>query len=179
MKQIKNNSLSCFWGLFKAYLLLKLYYCKFTDKHFRWYNFYGALKNKSELNLGAAELLHQNTYYSSVVHCAYYSCIQLMKHTWLNAMGRSENDLRNLNNISSQGSHEVLINQIKIFIQSKSQNGRVFNRDILQLKRLRVIADYEEILIDFKKSNESILLSKSALNILKNVYEQFRSYKFN
>lgn len=90
-----------------------------------------------------------------------------MKHTLLNAMGRSENDLRNLNNISSQGSHEVLINQIKIFIQSKSQNGRVFNRDILQLKRLRVIADYEEILIDFKKSNESILLSKSALNILK------------
>ena len=82
-------------------------------------------------------------------------------------MERSENDLRNLNNISSQGSHEVLINQIKIFIQSKSQNGRVFNRDILQLKRLRVIADYEEILIDFKKSNESILLSKSALNILK------------
>jgi uncharacterized protein (UPF0332 family) len=125
------------------------------------------LKNKSELNLGAAKLLHQYSYYSSVVHCAYYSCIQLMKHTWLNSMGKSDNDLRNLNNSSSQGSHEVLINQIKIFIQSKSQNGRVFNRDILQLKRLRVNADYDEILIDSKKSNESLILSKSSLNILK------------
>ena len=125
------------------------------------------LKNKSELNLGAAELLHQYSYYSSVVHCAYYSCIQLMKHTWLNSMGKSDNDLRNLNNSSCQGSHEVLINQIKIFIQSKSQNGRVFNRDILQLKRLRVNADYDEILIDSKKSNESLILSKSSLNILK------------
>jgi hypothetical protein len=125
------------------------------------------LKNKSELNLGAAELLHQYSYYSSVIHCAYYSCIQLMKHTWLNSMGKSDNDLRNLNNSSSQGSHEVLINQIKIFIQSKSQNGRVFNRDILQLKRLRVNADYDEILIDSKKSNDSLILSKSSLNILK------------
>jgi len=125
------------------------------------------LKNKSELNLGAAELLHQYSYYSSVVHCAYYSCIQLMKYTWLNSMGKSDNDLRNLNNSSSQGSHEVLINQIKIFIQSKSQNGRVFNRDILQLKRLRVNADYDEILIDSKKSNDSLILSKSSLNILK------------
>jgi len=127
----------------------------------------GHLKNKSELNLGAAELLLQYSYYSSVVHCAYYSCIQLMKHTWLNSMGKSDNDLRNLNNSSSQGSHEVLINQIKIFIQSKSQNGRVFNRDILQLKRLRVNADYDEILIDSKKSNDSLILSKSSLNILK------------
>jgi hypothetical protein len=127
----------------------------------------GHLKNKSELNLGAAELLHQYSYYSSAVHCAYYSCIQLMKHSWLNSMGKSDNDLRNLNNSSSQGSHEVLINQIKIFIQSKSQNGRVFNRDILQLKRLRVNADYDEILIDSKKSNESLILSKSSLNILK------------
>lgn len=127
----------------------------------------GHLKNKSELNFGAAELLHQYSYFSSVVHCAYYSCIQLMKHTWLNSMGKSENDLRNLNNSSSQGSHEVLINQIKIFVQSKSQNGRVFNRDILQLKRLRVMADYDEISIDFTKSNESIVLSKSTLNILK------------
>jgi hypothetical protein len=127
----------------------------------------GHLKNKSELNLGAAELLHQYSYYSSVIHCAYYSCIQLMKHTWLNSMGKSDNDLRNLNNSSSQGSHEVLINQIKIFIQSKSQNGRVFNRDILQLKRLRVNADYDEILIDSKKSNDSLILSKSSLNILK------------
>tara|TARA_B110000211_G_scaffold223947_1_gene274456 strand:- start:403 stop:798 length:396 start_codon:yes stop_codon:yes gene_type:complete len=127
----------------------------------------GHLKNKSELNFGAAELLHKQSYYPSVVHCAYYSCIQLMKHTWLNSMGKSEKDLRVLNNSSNKGSHEVLINQIKSFIQSKSQNDRDFNRDILQLKRLRVNADYDEISIDYTKSDKSIGLSKSSLNILK------------
>lgn len=127
----------------------------------------GHLKNKSELNLGATELLHQQSYYPSVVHCAYYSCIQLMKHTWLTSMGKSEQELRVLNNSSNQGSHEVLINQIKSFIQSKSQNDRDFNRDILQLKRLRVNADYDEISIDYTKSNQSIGLSKVTLSILK------------
>ena len=82
-------------------------------------------------------------------------------------MGKSENDLRDLNNKSKQGSHELLINQIKVFIQSKSQNDRDFNKNILQLKRLRVDADYNEVLIDSMKSNLSITLSKSSLDILK------------
>ena len=111
----------------------------------------GHLKNKSELNLGAAELLHKESYYPPVVHCAYYSCIQLMKHIWLNSMGKSEQELKVINNNSNQGSHEVLINQIKSFIQSKSQNDREFYNDILQLKRLRVNADYDDISIDSQK----------------------------
>lgn len=127
----------------------------------------GHLKNKSELNLGAAELLHQQSYYPSVVHCAYYSCIQLMKHIWLNSMGKTEQDLKVLNNSNNQGSHEILINQLKSFIQSKSQNDRDFNRDILILKRLRVNADYDDISIDYTKSNQSISLSKATLSILK------------
>lgn len=90
-----------------------------------------------------------------------------MKHTWLNSMGKSEQDLKVLNNSFNKGSHEVLINQIKSFIQSKSQNDRDFNRDILQLKRLRVNADYNDFSIDFTKSNQSISLSKSTLSILK------------
>lgn len=127
----------------------------------------GNLKNKSDINFSAAEFLHKHSFYPSVVHCAYYSCIQLMKHAWLNSMGKSENDLIDLNNKSKQGSHELLINQIKVFIQSKSQNDRDFNKNILQLKRLRVDADYNEVLIDSMKSNLSITLSKSSLDILK------------
>jgi len=127
----------------------------------------GHLKNKSELNLGAAELLHNQSYYPSVVHCAYYSCVQLMKHTWLSSMGKTDEELRILNNNSRDGSHEVLINQIKLFIKSKSHNDRDFNRDILQLKRLRVNADYDDVSIDYTKSNQSISLSKSTQQILK------------
>lgn len=125
------------------------------------------LKSKSEINLSAAELLHEHSHYPSVIHCAYYSCIQLMKHAWLNTMGKTEEDLRGLNSRTREGSHEVLINQMKIFIKSRSREDRDFNRTILELKRLRVDADYLEVSIDSTKSDQSIHLSKSLLNILK------------
>lgn len=82
-------------------------------------------------------------------------------------MGKSEQELRVLNNSSNQGSHEVLINQIKSYVKSKSQNDRAFYNDILQLKRLRVNADYDDISIDYTISNQSISLSKSSISILK------------
>jgi uncharacterized protein (UPF0332 family) len=125
------------------------------------------LKNKSEMNLSAAEFLHKNNFYSSVIHCAYYSCVQLMKHIWLNSMEKSEDDLRKLNVIANKGSHEVLINQMKGFIKNKSQNERQYYKDIIALKRLRVNADYNNISIDINKSEQSIRLSKSTQNILK------------
>lgn len=124
------------------------------------------LKNKSDINLIAAELLHKQSYYPSVVHCAYYSCVQLMKHTWLYIMKKSNEDLINLSNHTSEGSHELLINQIRSFIKANSQDDRTFNRDILQLKRLRVRADYEDLMIDYEISEKSITLSKSTQKIL-------------
>lgn len=127
----------------------------------------GHLKNKSELNLGAAELLHEQSFYPPVVHCAYYSCIQMMKHIWLNKIGKTEEQLKDLCSDNNQGSHEVIINQLKIYIKSRSLNDRDFNNDILQLKRLRVKSDYNNESIDYSISAESIQLSKSALAVLK------------
>ncbi len=121
----------------------------------------GHLKSKSEINLCAAELLHKQCFYPPVVHCAYYSCFQLMKHIWLYSIGNSENELKALNKNSKEGSHEVLINQIKLFVKDKSRNDRDFNNEILQLKRLRVRADYDDNSIDSDKSSNSINLSKS------------------
>ena len=74
-----------------------------------------SLKDKSDLNLAAAELLYQESIYPAVVHCAYYSCVQLMKYICLNSIGKSEDDLRDLSIQLKQGSHEVLINQLKRF----------------------------------------------------------------
>jgi uncharacterized protein (UPF0332 family) len=125
------------------------------------------LKNKSSLNLNAAEFLCSEGYHPAVVHCAYYSCFQLMKHTWLFSMGKTNEALRTLNNNSRNGSHEVLINQLKLYIKSKSQDDRDFNTIILQLKRLRVHADYVNVSIGSTQSNQSIALSKSAQQILK------------
>jgi len=125
------------------------------------------LKNKSELNFAAAELLHKQSYYPSVVHCSYYSCIQLMKHIWLHKMNKTEQDLETLTRTSTDGSHEVLINQTGGFMKNKAIDFRTFNNVIGQLKKLRVNADYKDIQIDSSISNNSITLSKDSLLILK------------
>src|SRR5690606_28722094 len=102
----------------------------------------GHLKNKSEINLVAAELLNKQYLYPAVVHCAYYSCLQLMRHIWINQMGKSLQELGVLTRNSRDGSHEVLINQIKMFLKSLSLDDRSFNNSITQLKKLRIKADY-------------------------------------
>jgi uncharacterized protein (UPF0332 family) len=126
------------------------------------------LKTKSDLSLVAAEFLNAHSHYSSVIHCAYYSCFQHMRYTWLDVLGNSEQDLRNLRKGTNQGTHEVLINQIKKHVNSKSEDDVTFNKMILELKRLRMKADYSNKLIDKAISDESIKLSKSLLKILEN-----------
>lgn len=124
------------------------------------------LIDKSITNSIAAKLLHQKALYSSVIHCSYYSCVQLMKHTWLNSMNRTDDELKRLYNSYKTGSHNVLINEIVNFISTKFQNHKDFNIYILQLKRLRTLADYEEYFIDFESSEKSISLSKLSKKIL-------------
>jgi hypothetical protein len=129
--------------------------------------FMSYLKNKSEINFASAELLHTKNYYPAVVHCSYYSCIQLMKHIWLHKMNKTEDELSQLNRNSVETSHQVLINQIGSFLKSKNSVAfRDFNNTIGQLKKIRNDADYKDIQIDFAASVSSISLSKESLNAL-------------
>jgi len=116
----------------------------------------------------AAELLHKNHLYPSVVHCSYYSSFQLMKHLLLGKMGKTEEDLKTANNNTTEGSHEVLINKIIAYLKnSTSADSRTFQSNIGQLKKLRKKADYESVQIDISISKDSIDLSKATSGILK------------
>lgn len=132
------------------------------------------LQNKAEINLDSAKLLHENGNYSSVAHCSYYSCFQLLRHIWLNSLHKTETDLRFIiasfkdNKAAEKGSHEVLINQIEKYIKTNNlEDHRVFNRYIGELKRLRHSADYEESSFDYSKSQKSIELSNLIRPVLK------------
>ena len=124
-------------------------------------------KNKSEINLGSAELLHDNNQYPAVAHCAYYSCYQFMKHIWLHSMNKTENDLAILTRNTTEGSHEVLINQIVKHLVTKNQDARSFNTEIVSLKKLRHKSDYDNVEIGCEISADAIKLSKSSLIVLK------------
>lgn len=125
-------------------------------------------KNKSEINLESAELLHDNNQYPVVAHCAYYSCYQFMKHIWLYKMNKTELELENLCRNTTAGSHEVLINQIRNFIKQTNQNdSRDFNNWIGQLKKSRHESDYTDKIIDDPTSRKIIDTSKDTHKILK------------
>jgi uncharacterized protein (UPF0332 family) len=125
------------------------------------------LQNKSEINISAAEYLDSNSIYPPVPHCAYYSCYQFMKHIWLNSMNKTENDLVLLTRNTTEGSHEVLINQIVKYLRTKNQDVRSFNTEIVSLKKLRHKSDYNNVEIGSEISANAIKLSKSSLVVLK------------
>jgi|YelNatPaOPRAMG01_1025707.scaffolds.fasta_scaffold45379_1 uncharacterized protein (UPF0332 family) len=130
------------------------------------------LSNKSEINVDAAKLLNDKYLYSAVAHCAYYACYQKLKHIWLYQQHKTEQELEILGRTKTRmGSHEILINEIGSFIKnSRSKNfiedSRVYNNNILQLKRLRRKADYEDTVFDSTNSSKSISLSNEIIRVL-------------
>jgi len=122
-----------------------------------------ALQNKSGIMSDAAQLLHDKNLYPAVAHGAYYSCFQLMKHIWLHTMGKTEDELTSRND-----SHAFLINEVGNYIKrSGKHDGNKFNNKIVQLKRLRVKADYKDMLFDYTDSSNSLSLSNDIIPILK------------
>jgi hypothetical protein len=126
-----------------------------------------SLRNKSDINIAAAEHLDGESIYPPVAHCAYYSCYQFMKHIWLNKMNKTDTDLATLTRNAIEGSHEVLINQITIYLKTKKQDARTFNNEIVSLKKLRHKSDYDNVEIGSEISANAIKLSKSSLVVLK------------
>ncbi|MFW5701149.1 MAG: hypothetical protein ACOCWM_05605 [Cyclobacteriaceae bacterium] len=122
--------------------------------------------NKSELNFAAAELLHNESYYPSVIHSAYYSCYQIMAHTWFHVLGKSEAELMATKTMN-EGSHEILINQMALLLIDKKKDYRTFNNSIGVLKKLRVKADYKDIEINYSLSSQSIEISRKVLGLIK------------
>lgn len=130
------------------------------------------LSNKSEINIDAAKLLNDKNLYSAVAHCAYYACYQKIKHIWLHRQGKTELELEQLGRTKPRmGSHEVLINEIGTFIKSSGSKNviddfRVYNNNILQLKKLRTRADYEDTIFDSTSSSKSLTLSNEIIPVL-------------
>ena len=127
------------------------------------------LKSKSEINFTAAKhLLDTTSYFPTVVHSSYYSCIQLIKHILVYKMGISEQELDNKIQNDRRGSHDYMINRIKVHLIELKLEWRDFDK-ISQLKKLRTEADYKDITIDFSKGRNSVDISLSVLNVLKKI----------
>jgi len=131
------------------------------------------LKNKSEFNVAAAELLFKNYCYSSVPHPAYYSCLQLMKHFLCHKVNIDYNT--QVDEIKQNGgkSHKYYIEEIyyAIIDRKNTHEAGKFLRNIQDLKALREEADYANVLIDPSKAQSSIDRAKYTIDFLKKIFK--------
>lgn len=129
--------------------------------------------NKSDIYLEVAEMAESKYKYPAVAHCAYYSCLHWMQHIWYYKMRKTKQDLDLKCSTNRTGEHSVLINEIAGLIKGNPQNKnarndfQAFNNKIIQLRKLRVDADYSDKDFGMSKSSASISLAKDILPILK------------
>lgn len=107
------------------------------------------LLEKSDKNILAADLMVDNEYYSSSIHCYYYSTFQLMSHIVFNVFNVDEDQFGE--KIKGKNSHNYLINLFRNDLILGGQDIRVIGNDLRDLKQLRRDADYTQK--DITKSN--------------------------
>lgn len=125
-----------------------------------------ALLNKSNDNYTAMQLLSEKKLYASATHCAYYRCLQFMKHILLNGISATvANDYLILAAQKKMGSHFLIINQIKMKINRVSY--RDFSNLIYQLKELREEAEYDDTVCIVDSYNKAKSKSDKIMEDLK------------
>jgi uncharacterized protein (UPF0332 family) len=115
------------------------------------------LKAKSEFNKSAAELLYDNNLYAPSVHCAYYSCLQLIKFLVKDFMNVDYPDQKIESDYLKQNSHEYVIGKLLNEVHGLNRFDYIdLRRNIYDLKSFREISDYENQIVDIDLSKKSI-----------------------
>jgi len=122
------------------------------------------LRQKSDFNIDAADILITKDLYAPSVHCSYYSCFQLLKYTINVFFGIDYKKLKEDIACSNphKGTHQYVINFIYKELSSltnikESQN---FRRKINDLKQFRIESDYEEIEVLSDQGKKAYELAK-------------------
>lgn len=124
------------------------------------------LLQKSDENFQAIDLLIAGKLFAPVIHCAYYSSLQLIICSFYKYTGISEDDAQK--DIGEGGnSHNYFLNKFVDELKKlDSSNAAKFHQYFSSFKRKRVIADYYNAEIaegDIKKAKECATKIKSFL----------------
>jgi len=129
------------------------------------------LLKKSASSLQASGLLKDEEHYASSVHCAYYSCIQLMRHILFNYYNEDETSFDSSENTNSAGSHIFLMNELTKRIPNRNFDSRNFKNNFRNIKNYRKNADYKQIVILPIDSNNAYKIALYINNTLKTTFQ--------
>jgi uncharacterized protein (UPF0332 family) len=130
------------------------------------------LKNKSEFNLEAADLLIKSGLYAPSVHCSYFSCFQLVKVIVCTVIFDSITDHGSKISQTGGHSHKYFWNAIKDTIYSLKgrEKERSVSRKYKDLKTFREESDYGDIQIDSSKGIKARVVAAEINNFLKHTF---------
>lgn len=120
------------------------------------------LRQKSDFNIDAADVLLKQNLFAPSVHCSYYSCFQLIKYTIKDFFGEDYETQANNISTTQQKTHQYVINYLTNQLKSLASiyESRDFKRKINDLKQFRVESDYENIEVNYDKGNEAFIKAK-------------------
>ncbi len=113
-------------------------------------------REKSIQNLMSADLLIGEGFYSASIHCSYYSNIQLILHLLQKKFpSLDEFDKYQRKGFKkNKGFHNWIINDVvKNLFKINNEDFRYVSNNIRKLKKLRIEADYKDIIFDESKAN--------------------------
>jgi hypothetical protein len=123
-------------------------------------------QDKSEENLKATELLINAKLNVPVVHCAYYSSLQLIINFVYEYCDSSEEEI--INGSKNEGSHNFFINKVTSELKNiNSEHALNFNKFINSFKRKRNEADYLNVNI----SEEHAIAAKERAEKVKKFFK--------
>jgi uncharacterized protein (UPF0332 family) len=123
------------------------------------------LIKKSNENYESAKLLIANKYYTSSIHCLYYSILQQMKLILIKEYSINDNLIKQKG--KDIGTHNFLKSQIYSKLNKKSADyGKIFLNYFSTLKKLRINADYKNIIFDLRKTQKALKLTENLEKIL-------------
>lgn len=119
--------------------------------------FMSKIRQKSNFNLEAANVLINNQLYAPSVHCSYYSCFQLLKYTIKCFFGDDYNTQSVNISTGKEKSHQYVVNYVSNRLKGfvGLEESLKFKRKVNDLKQFRVESDYENIEVNLDKGTKA------------------------
>ncbi|MCX6157149.1 MAG: HEPN domain-containing protein [Ignavibacteriae bacterium] len=130
------------------------------------------LLNKSKENLDlASSLFKSKKYINSIVHCSYYSSLQLIKYVIIFELHREESSLNAEAKIAKTGTNSLIISLIFKEMKERDKSDAVeLHTAINELKQLRVDTDYG---IDFYPDYSQLVKAKLKADIVNSIIKKY------
>jgi uncharacterized protein (UPF0332 family) len=132
------------------------------------------LKEKANFNFEASKRLIELNLYAPSVHCAYYSCFQLIKFI-IKDFFEKDYDKQDQEILSqNSNSHTYAINYIIYELKKNKfdiKKERDFSRQIKDLKQFRVESDYHNTEITLDKSKKAFEYAQNTRLFLQRTFQ--------